>query len=303
MLLQAIASGSNGNCFVMHSSGHTLLIDAGISRKRIIAGIKKLGLDTDSVQYILITHSHADHTSGLAVLHDYMDFRVVAHPETIAEIRDLQSRDPRFAEVADRAIPIEEAMDLAIFNIIPIHAKHDVAAYAYSIFSTEENLRLTYTTDNNELHPDLIVIMKQSDFIFIESNNDPDMLTRCRYPAWLKQRIRGTHMSNASMIKSLESIINTQTKLIMLGHLSEEANTPGHVCEIMGKFQQHVKRKTTLDFRWVVCTRYESSAIISYQTSLEIGRGVTDLTPIKSQPTSKTITRDEYIRTRLRRRK
>ena len=66
--LCTLASGSSGNCLLV-SDGHThILVDAGISARRITRSLRELGLDPKELSGILITHEHSDHISGLATL-------------------------------------------------------------------------------------------------------------------------------------------------------------------------------------------------------------------------------------------
>ncbi|MBR2275047.1 MAG: MBL fold metallo-hydrolase, partial [Lachnospiraceae bacterium] len=68
MELCSIASGSSGNCIYVGSQSTHLLVDAGISGKSIEAGLNSLGLKTEDIDGILITHEHSDHIKGLGVL-------------------------------------------------------------------------------------------------------------------------------------------------------------------------------------------------------------------------------------------
>ena len=68
MRLCSIASGSSGNCIYAGSDATHLLIDVGISGKRIEEGVATLGLKLSEIDGIFITHEHADHISGLGVL-------------------------------------------------------------------------------------------------------------------------------------------------------------------------------------------------------------------------------------------
>ena len=68
MELGSIASGSSGNCICVGTADCHLLVDAGISGKRIETGLNSLGLKTSEMEAILVTHEHIDHIAGLGVL-------------------------------------------------------------------------------------------------------------------------------------------------------------------------------------------------------------------------------------------
>ena len=67
MRMCSIASGSSGNCIYVGSDNSHLLIDTGISKKRIEEGLNKLEIKGDELDGILITHEHSDHIKGLGV--------------------------------------------------------------------------------------------------------------------------------------------------------------------------------------------------------------------------------------------
>ena len=63
-----LASGSSGNCAVVSDGRVHILIDAGISTRRIAQGLKGLGLELRHISGVLITHEHTDHVAALPVL-------------------------------------------------------------------------------------------------------------------------------------------------------------------------------------------------------------------------------------------
>ena len=75
MRMCSIASGSSGNCIYVGSDDTHLLVDTGISKKRIEEGLKTLELKGEDLDGILITHEHSDHIQGLGVFSRNMRFR------------------------------------------------------------------------------------------------------------------------------------------------------------------------------------------------------------------------------------
>jgi len=63
----SFASGSSGNCYLIKSENTNLILDAGLSAKRICEGLAACGTDPKEVGAILITHEHIDHVKGLQV--------------------------------------------------------------------------------------------------------------------------------------------------------------------------------------------------------------------------------------------
>ena len=100
--VQALASGSNGNCFLISNKTDALLIDAGISRKRILESLKKINVPKENIKGVLVTHTHSDHISGLPVLANYIDAPVITTSPSISELYRLSSRDDSYRKIANR---------------------------------------------------------------------------------------------------------------------------------------------------------------------------------------------------------
>lgn len=303
MILQALASGSNGNAFIINDGETSILIDAGISRKRIIKGILDLNISLESLRYVLITHAHTDHVGGLAVLNDHLTFEVVATEGTIQEIKKLQRIDPRFAKVANNAFSIEDEGTVEINGIVieSYRALHDIAgAVGFSVIF-ENGIRVSYTTDNQHITTQFQKAMRQSDFIILESNHNRILLDNSRRPPYLKERIKKTHLSNKQMAGILNGVITERTKCVFLAHLSGECNSPGHVCDVMISLKNHFDRspKKPSEWRWVVCTREESSSLVTYDGILTLEGGLNDSNPVEPDLVSQKISREEYILKRI----
>jgi phosphoribosyl 1,2-cyclic phosphodiesterase len=276
---QALASGSNGNCAVVDTPKGAILIDAGISRKRIIKGITKLGIPVKMVKYILITHAHWDHIQGLPVLSDHLKARVVATPESIQEIRKMKRLDPRYECVADNAVPImlNKTIELDNFTVTSHPTIHDIAGATGFTMDLPEEIRLSYVTDTADVTPSFVTDMKNSDVLVIESNHNISMLEKSRRPYFLKKRIKETHLSNTKTIEILQKAISDQTKAIILAHLSGECNHPKLVCDKISKYKSECD--VNGDWNWVVCTRQDRSSILQLTPdTYSLEGGVTNYT-------------------------
>ena len=300
MLLQALASGSNGNSFVINSGNLTVLIDVGISRRRIIEGLSRLNIDRSSVKYILITHAHSDHIIGLPVLHLVLNFRIIATEGTIEEIRKLVRIDSRYGEIADNAILIENNKNLPLegVEVIGYETIHDIqGSTGFTLYFYDEDLTVSYTTDTADVTTGFKQAMRMSDFILIEANHDHELLKKSRRPIWLKERIKNTHLSNKSTVKILESVVSKQTKVLFLGHLSGECNTPNVVGQLISSFKSYCvdKLPSKSSWMWIICTREESSTLVEYNNSLLLDGGLSELTYVRSEEETEKIGIREYL--------
>ena len=91
MKLCSIASGSSGNCIFAGSETTSLLIDAGISGKRVEAGLAVLDRSAKELDGILVTHEHSDHIQGLGVLARRYGIPIYATDGTIQAMQQTKS--------------------------------------------------------------------------------------------------------------------------------------------------------------------------------------------------------------------
>ncbi|MHA2101428.1 MAG: MBL fold metallo-hydrolase [Candidatus Kariarchaeaceae archaeon] len=260
MQFQSIASGSNGNCSVWDTSQDAILFDAGVSRKRIINGLKTLEIKPSKVKYVCITHAHWDHINGLPVLMDYLKkAKVVATSETIEELIKLKTKDSRFMYIANKAIPVEFHDTIQLSNKFEIScfpAEHDIdGASGFRVNQIKTDFAVSYVTDTAAISSDFVEAMSDSDLFFLESNHDNELLDKSRRPYWLKNRIRKTHLSNNKFLELSKQIISDRTKVAYLGHLSGECNDENLVYNQMAEFSKKYP------INWVISTRSRESSI------------------------------------------
>ena len=226
MRLLSIASGSSGNCIYVGHEGTNLLIDAGISGKRIEAGLNMIGLKTSDVDGILITHEHADHIAGLRVISNKYKVPIYATSGTINEILNGKKKiniDPGlFREVkADQEFSVKDML------INPIRISHDAAEpVCYRFFGTDSD-STAVCTDLGTYDDYILDNLEGVSALLLEANHDIKMLEAGPYPYFLKKRILGEkgHLSNDSAGELLTHLMDSgKLKTVLLGHLSKENN-------------------------------------------------------------------------------
>ena len=226
MELCSIASGSSGNCIYVGTEKGHILIDAGISGKRIEEGLNHIGLKTAQMQGILVTHEHIDHVAGLGVLARRYGIPMYATGGTIEAIKRMSSVG-KIDETLFHVIEPEKTFQISDMVIEPIAISHDAAdPVAYRVSAGEKSAAVM--TDLGYYDERIVNKLQNLDAIVLEANHDVRMLQTGPYPYPLKQRILGNrgHLSNENSGRLLGEILHDNFKAAILGHLSKENNYP-----------------------------------------------------------------------------
>lgn len=222
MRIVTFASGSTGNCCLVSDGGVNVLIDAGISARRIVQGLGVLGLAPQDVCGVLITHEHSDHISGLPVLVKRTGMRIFA-PSELGEV--LKRVKPELSESIDY-IPPDGGLCVGDVRITAFPTPHDASAsFGYRIEGSEV---FAFATDTGHISDELLEGLQGADTVAIEANHDKVMLKNGPYPPFLKQRVlsKHGHLSNDDCAKLACLLADSGTRQIILGHLSQQNNTP-----------------------------------------------------------------------------
>lgn len=226
MNMFSIASGSSGNCIHIGTKAGHFLVDAGISTKKILAGLSAQWIQAEDICGIFITHEHSDHICGLPVLLKKYRIPLYATVETIRQIRKSPKGDSIPAELFH---PIQ-AGETLFFDGLAVKCfavPHDAAnPVAYTF--TEEGRKIAMATDLGYADESILRQLEDADILYIESNYDRNMLLAGIYPYPLKQRILGEygHLSNDDCAGVLHQVMSERLKAVVLAHLSKENNYP-----------------------------------------------------------------------------
>lgn len=221
----SLFSGSSGNSTYIGTADGGLLIDVGVSARRITTALRERDIDPASIRAVLVTHEHSDHVSGLRVLCKQYGWPVIASAGTLdglAEQGNLTGQERLFM------LPAEQKLAVAGMQVQAFDTPHDSRhCYGYRI-DTEDGRSLAMTTDLGYMPQSVLDTITGCQFLHIESNHDPDMLRNGSYPYWLIQRIRGQggHLSNQECAAVLPGLVQAGATRIVLAHLSEHNNTP-----------------------------------------------------------------------------
>lgn len=222
----SIASGSSGNCIYTGSDCTHLLIDAGISGKRIEEGLKGLDVSMRELDGILVTHEHSDHIQSLGMLSRKYSIPIFATKGTIEGIlatKSVGAINPELFTV----IKADESFYIKDIKVNPIRISHDAnEPTGYKLCYEKKSAAVV--TDLGIYNDYIIDCLRDTDVLLCEANHDVKMLQVGPYPYYLKQRIlsdRG-HLSNENSGRMISRLLHDGTKEIILGHLSKENNLP-----------------------------------------------------------------------------
>lgn len=222
--LCSIASGSSGNCICVGDDETHVLVDAGISGKKIENGLNSIDLTSRDMQGILITHEHGDHIAGLGVMARRYGLPIYATAGTIDAIKNTSSVG-KIDETLFHEILPEETFSIGDLGITPISISHDAAdPVAYRIKNGKRSFAVV--TDLGTYDEELVGKLQGLDAMLLEANHDLHMLETGIYPYPLKRRIMGDkgHLSNESSGQLLGELLHDGFGTVMLGHLSKENN-------------------------------------------------------------------------------
>lgn len=229
--VKAIASGSNGNCTLLQSESGPVLIDVGISAKRIVSGLADTGIQPDELVGIFITHEHSDHVQGLKIFLKKHPTNVYCSKGTMQAIFS----DDKKGELNQKLFhPISsgDEMRLGSLKAACLSTYHDAAEPLCYRF-TEGQSSFGLFTDSGHYSDTILRFFTGVNGMLLESNFDEHMLEVGSYPYMLKRRILGDfgHLSNTLAYDFLESLYGPDLRLVIAGHLSGENNLP-ELCEL-----------------------------------------------------------------------
>lgn len=228
MELRTLASGSSGNCILVSHGGSHLLVDAGISCRRIVTALRSLGIEPQSLAGICITHEHSDHISGLATLTKHYRLPLYTSPGTA---RQLCYRMAGLEDLV-RPAPPGEGWEAGPFRVDSFPTSHDAAEPMGFTFSAGGR-KAAVVTDLGYVSDAVLDGVLGAQAVVCESNHDVEWLQSGPYPYYLKARILGDrgHLSNEAGAGLALQCIRAGAHTVILAHLSAENNSPARALE------------------------------------------------------------------------
>lgn len=217
-------SGSDGNSTYIGTSKGGILIDAGVSAKRLTTRLNELDIEPQSIKAIFVTHEHVDHVKGLRVFANKNNIDVYATKGTLEELEYKCELKGNF-----NVYSIDDGVELDNLKVTPFHTSHDSADSCGYRVEIENDRKIAVCTDLGYINDSVRQGIVGCDLVVFESNHDINMLkSNINYPEHLKRRIMGIggHLSNVDCSRELPNLVKNGTTRIILAHISKENNTP-----------------------------------------------------------------------------
>ena len=218
-------SGSSGNCVYVRYGDEEILIDAGVSFKKICSALTFIGTDISCIKAVLTTHEHCDHVQGLPVLSRHTNIPVYINRKSASYYNmPLDELFEGHSKIKDPG----DSITFSGFEVNVFSTPHDSVGSCGYHFTFSDGSRFALATDMGYITPEISSHLLGCKSVIIESNHDVNMLKNGPYPYILKKRILSDngHLSNDDCAAFLPKMVDMGTEKIVLAHLSHENNTP-----------------------------------------------------------------------------
>lgn len=240
-----LASGSKGNSAVIRTKQTKVLLDAGLSGRKILSNLAELRLNPQKIDALLVSHEHNDHIRGAGIICRRLNIPLYISEKTFQICRNKLGKLP----LGVHHFEIGNKFVLGDLEIEPFVSSHDaVDSCNFIIRKIGSNRKLAIATDVGYSSRLMLMKMRNSTTVVIESNHDETMLINGEYPWHLKQRVKSKHghLSNNQAVGVISQIVHPDLKNLILAHLSENNNLPDLAQNTMLNFLKEINHELNL---------------------------------------------------------
>jgi phosphoribosyl 1,2-cyclic phosphodiesterase len=224
MRVCVLGSGSRGNAILVEAEGSVILVDAGFSARDLARRMGRVGVDPDTLDGIVITHEHSDHTRGMGVF-------ARRHETSLYLTEGTRSACARLLKGSEAIVPYRAGIpfEVGAFIIEPFLTVHDAREpVGVAVAHRDSGTRLGVATDLGRPTAGIRHALARCDMLVLEANHDEILLQTASYPWSVKSRIRSSHghLSNRSAARFAAELFHDGLVAVVLAHLSAESNRP-----------------------------------------------------------------------------
>ena len=224
MNISMVASGSKGNMCFIETTKTKILIDAGISCKRLTKFLTDKNKDSN-INAILITHEHTDHVSGLLQISKKYKCPIYMTEGTKKGILEKTNGREIIESNDIRIIGQRENFKVGDIDVESFPTFHDVYEPCCYVVNGDSK-KIVYITDTGYVPTAFYELLSDATCYVMEVNHDPELLMNSSRPYETRVRILGDagHLSNEDGLDLLSHIVGKSTSLVFYAHISEECN-------------------------------------------------------------------------------
>ncbi len=241
-----LLSGSKGNATLVFTDNTYLLIDAGLSAKRIFAALDTIRIEPNKLDAILITHEHSDHVKGAGVVSRKLNIPIYLTESTYKYCSNKLGN----LKIAPIHFNVGDDLFIGDININAFSSSHDAIDSCNFVFQKKDcvDKKLVFATDLGIATKLLLKKLENATTIILESNHDEKILLEGPYPWELKQRVKSNngHLSNKQAVAVISQVVHSNLNNLILAHLSETNNTPELAEKEMREYIQAINHTLNL---------------------------------------------------------
>lgn len=221
-------SSSGGNATYIGYNGSGILIDAGVTAKRLSDALAAIDVDPAGLCGVFVTHEHSDHIKGLRVFCKKYHLPVYCSERTADAILSSGSLDQ-----TGIITPFETQIEVGGFTVRRFCTSHDCEGSSGYFVTTPDGKKVAVCTDLGYVSDEIECALTGADLAIVESNHDITMLRNGPYPPSLKRRILSDkgHLSNHRCADLIAKLAAEGTSRFVLAHISRDNNTPDAAIE------------------------------------------------------------------------